>query len=75
MGSDVAKAAYQERGLHLDSVNTVESTVSFLGMGKTADIQFKGMRQNRPVTIHVTLRKPTNLMAWQAVEVREEPDN
>jgi hypothetical protein len=72
---EAAEAAYRERGLQLDKGNTTKSRIRGGFIGKTAEIQFKGMRQDGPASIYVTLRKRVNLMGWEVVEVREELDN
>lgn len=69
---EAAEAAYRERGMQLDEVNGRKTVVSGTFLGKTAEVQFKGRRQNSPASVLVALRKPIDLMAWQVVDVREK---
>ena len=72
---DAAEAACREWGLQLDEINGMESVIRSTFIGRTADIRFRGRRQNRPATIHVTLRKPHFFLGWQVADVREEVGN
>jgi hypothetical protein len=72
---EAAEAACRERGLELDEVDGMKSDVRSTLIGRTAEIQFRGRRQNRLATIHVTLRKPLFFLGWQVADVREEVGN
>ncbi len=69
---DAAEVACRERGLQLEEVTGRKSVIRSTLVGRTAEIQFRGRRQNRPATITVTLRKPLHLMGWETVAVRED---
>ena len=49
-----------------------KSEISGWILGKTATIELKTKGQNRPMTIHVILRKPINLLGWHVVDYNEE---
>jgi hypothetical protein len=70
---EAAESGYRERGLRLDEVTGTGNVIKSTFWGRTAEVRFRGLRQNQPTAIHVTLTKPLNILGWRVNDVWEEP--
>jgi hypothetical protein len=68
-----ALATCRENGWRDGDLVGIKSDISGWLLGKTARIELKTKDQNQPKTIHLTLRKPINLLGWHVVDYKEEP--
>jgi hypothetical protein len=69
---DAAIAKCQTEGWPAADIHLSGSQISGNGIGKTAVLTLNANDRNRSRTIHVTLRKPINLMRWRVADYREE---
>lgn len=71
---NAAKAELDRRGPKGALFSGFESKISggFLGFGRTATVTFKLKEDGDTKRVHVTLRKPVNLLGWQVAEYHEE---
>jgi len=70
---NAALATCREKGWREGALAVSKSEISGLVLGKTARIELKTKDAKHPKTIHVTLRKPINLLAWRVIEYNEAP--
>lgn len=71
-GLNAAIAACRERGWQDGTWAMSQSNSSSWLVGKAATIELKPKDARQQKTIHVSLRKPMNLMGWQFVDYTEE---
>ena len=67
-----ALATCREKGWQDGDLAMSKSEVSGWLLGKTAEIELKTKGGNPPKTIHLTLRKPINLLGWHVVAYNAE---
>jgi hypothetical protein len=69
---DAAAAVCRQNGWQPGTWSSGQSNISGGLIGKTAAIAFVPNDQSRCKTIHITLRKPLNLLPWKLTAYAEE---
>ena len=71
LGTDAATVICRERGWHDGELSLIKSNVSGWFLGKSTAVELTTTNRNPPKTIHITLRKPINLLDWRVVDYTE----